>query len=181
MRSRRIGLGALVFGLLACGSSAHAQDAGFSDPFFLYYGYFLPRQNAMAAQGQPEDFIRARAAQRSYTAATDRAGLYDAASSIGIEELDPLRPYGTRTGSTHMARTVATGLPSSVTRRGHSAPRSHYQNHGSYFPTIRSGSGGASRRAPAVSAGVDPSGAGRGRAFAPTPYGGMGPGFRGFQ
>ena len=85
MRSRRIGLGALVFGLLACGSSARAQDGGFSDPFFLYYGYFLPRQSALASQSQPEDFYRGQAAQRSYAAQTDRAGLYDPSSSIGLD------------------------------------------------------------------------------------------------
>ena len=155
MRTRWIGLGALMLGLSALGgSTAKAQDGGFSDPFFLYYGYFLPRQNALAHQAQPEDLYRAQAVQRTYAATTDRQGLYDPSSAIGYDELDPLRPFGTRTGSSRLTPTVPTGLRTSIARTGHSAPRSYFTNHGSYFPSIRSGSGSPSRRGPAVSSGA---------------------------
>lgn len=159
MRTRLLGLAAaLILGSL--GSTARAQDGGFSDPFFLYYGWYLPRQNALATQPQPEDFYRAQGTQRAYQAqvAADRAGLYDPASTIGLDELDPLRPFGTRTGSTRMVRTVATGLPTTVARAGHSAPVGHYSRVGSYYPTLRSGrgAGGSARQSPVVSAGRSP-------------------------
>lgn len=150
MRLRRIGLGIMALGLLSAASStARAQDGGFSDPFFLYYGYFLPRQAALATQAHPEDLYRAQAAQRNYAAAVDRSGLMDPGAGIGYDELDPNRPFGLRSGSTNMVRTTPTGLPSSVARTGHSAPRQHFANHGSYYPTIRSGVT-AARRPPVV-------------------------------
>lgn len=149
MRPSRIGI-AVALGVGMFATSAKAQDAGFSDPFFLYYGFFLPRQAALAAQRQPEDSIRAYSAQRQYAAQTDRARLYDPISSIGAGELDPLRPFGTRSGSSRLTRTVPTGLPyANVGGRG---VQGRHNNVGSYYPTLRTGGpGGAARRGrPAV-------------------------------
>lgn len=156
MRAFLIGLGSVIV-LGSFGTSVQAQDGGFSDPFFLYYGYFLPRQNALAAQAQPEDYYRAQSIQRQAAAQTDRQGLYDPLSSIGLDELDPLRPFGSRSGSTRMVATTPMGLRTSVSQRGHSAPGSYYARTSAagktYYPTLRSGFGGARARggAPLVS------------------------------
>jgi len=153
MRSRLLGLAAALI-LSSFGSTARAQNGGFSDPFFLYYGWYLPRQSAMAAQPQPEDFYRAQGSQRAYQAqaASDRTGLYDPAGGIGMEELDPLRPFGTRSGNTRMVRTVARGLPTTVSRSGHAAPASHFRRTGSYYPSMRSGqsTGNTNRQSPVM-------------------------------
>jgi len=138
MRTSLIGL-AVVLGLGMSASTCRAQDAGFSDPFFLYYGFFLPRQAALAAQPQPEDNIRNQAVQRQYRAQTDRTGLYDPVGGLGLDELDPLRPFGQRTGSSRLARTSPTGM--TVTHVNGRGPSGYYNNHGSYYPTIRSGQG----------------------------------------
>ena len=102
MRLRLVGLG-VAFGLsLFATSTAHAQDSGFSDPFFLYYSFFLPRQNALAAQGQPEDFFRNQSLQRQSAAQGDRAGLFDPTSTLGQEDLDPNRSFGRQSGSSRV-------------------------------------------------------------------------------
>jgi len=143
MRPSLIGL-AVVLGLGMFAPASRAQDAGFSDPFFLYYGFFLPRQAALAAQPQPEDNIRNLSVQRQASVQNDRAGLYDPIGRLGMDELDPLRPFGQRTGSSRLARTASTGLPvNHVNGRG---PAGYYNNHGSYYPTIRSGQGRSGRR-----------------------------------
>ncbi len=144
--SRLVLIVALGFGLFS--PSAKAQNSGFSDPFFLYYGFYLPRQAALAAQRQPEDNIRALSAQRQYTAQTDSAGLFAPIAPIGADELDPLRPFGTRSGSTRLARTSMAGLPAgNVSGRGVSG---YHNSVGSYYPTLRSGPSSA-RRGPAAS------------------------------
>ena len=150
MRTVLIGLGAaLGFSLFV--PSVSAQDAGFSDPFFLYYGYFLPRQNALAAQAQPEDFYRNQSIQRQYAAQTDRAGLYDPISAVGMDELDPTRAFGYRSSNTRMVRTTPVGLRSTVSKTGHSAPQGYFARTSGqgnvYFPTIRSGLSARSRGA----------------------------------
>jgi len=151
MRKLLLGFGILL-GLGFLAPTAKAQDGGFSDPFFLYYGYFLPRQNALAAQGQPEDFYRAQSVQRQAAAQTDRRGLYEVAG-IGEDELDPLREFGTRSASTRMVATIPTGLRTTVSGRGHSAPPGYFARTASgpqrtYFPTLRSGAGSARSRPP---------------------------------
>jgi hypothetical protein len=166
MRLGRIGLGIIAFGLLSATASTARAQGGFSDPFFLYYGYFLPRQNALATQAQPEDLYRAQAAARSYAASVDRSGLYDPGSAIGLDELDPNRAYGTRTGSTNMVRTNPSGLVTSISRTSHSAPRTHFARHGSYYPGIRGGGGPAVRRGSSGAAGIGV-GAPRGRGMQP--------------
>jgi len=139
MRASLIGLAA-VLGLGMFASPSRAQTTGFSDPFFLYYGFFLPRQAALAAQPQPEDNIRNLAVQRQFAIQNDRSGLYDPIGRLGVDELDPLRPFGQRSGSSPRARTAPTGMPvSHVNGRG---PAGYYNNHGSYYPTIRSGQAG---------------------------------------
>ncbi len=172
MRAFVIGLGAILgLGLLT--PSAKAQDGGFSDPFFLYYGYFLPRQNALAAQGQPEDFYRSQSIQRQAAAQTDRRGLYDPSSAIGLDELDPLREFGSRSASNRMVATTPSGLRSTVSMRGHAAPSDYFHRVSSpsqrktYYPGLRSGFGAARSR------GASPAPAGPSASrFVPSPMSG---------
>src|SRR4051794_16134414 len=91
---------ALGFALLIPAHGAYAQLAGGlgNDPFSLYYGYYLPHQAAIAAQPTPLDTINQATAARQYSAATDRAGLYDPISPYAEEDIDPLSPYGSRRG-----------------------------------------------------------------------------------
>jgi len=138
MRRTLIGL-AVVIGLSATAKSSRAQDGGFSDPFFLYYGFYLPRQAALAAQPQPDDQIRAQSAQRQYEVRSERQGLYDPGGGLGLDDLDPLRPFGQRSGSSRLARTTPTGIVSqNLTGRG---PAGYYMRHNSYYPTMRVGRG----------------------------------------
>jgi len=140
MRRSLLGL-AVVIGLGGFASSARAQDSGFSDPFFLYYGFFLPRQNALAAQPQPEDNIRALAAQRQFTAQSDRAGLYDPIGQIGLDELNP-NPFGQRSGSSRVPRHPANGV-SNTNLRGRGLSQYHNRTN-TYYPGLRTGMGASS-------------------------------------
>ena len=141
----------VTIGLGSFASSAKAQDGGFSDPFFLYYGFFLPRQAALAAQLQPEDSIRAYSAQRQYSAQSDRSGLYDPLGAVGSEDLDPLAPFGQRSGTSRLVRTTPSGVPSS-NLGGRGIPGYHNRVN-NYYPTLRTGGAARSSR-PAVSLGT---------------------------
>ena len=174
MRPSRIGL-AVALGIGMFATSAKAQDGGFSDPFFLYYGFYLPRQAALAAQRQPEDSIRAYSAQRQYAAQTDRAGLYAPFSAVGSEDLNPLAPFGSRSGSSRLARTSAMGLPAGNVG-GHGV--SGYHNSlGSYYPSQR-GTGASFARSRPRAMSVVPAGrgsmGGMGGMGMPNPYAGGG-------
>jgi hypothetical protein len=138
---RRILLGlAVAFGLSAFAPAVHAQgfSAGFSDPFFLYYGFYLPRQAALAAQPSMPNQINDVAASRQNYAVADRAGLYDPApNQFGMEQSDPLSPFKPRAGAERLPH-----LPMSA-----SSPRveTHLQNGqfrsaGRYYPAMRPGS-----------------------------------------
>jgi len=171
MRRSLIGL-AVVLGLGMFATPSQAQTSGFSDPFFLYYGFYLPRQQALAAQPQPIDMIRERSEQRQYTAQTDRAGLYDPVGRLGMEELDPLRPFGTRSGSTRLTRTTPMGLPASNINGA--GPSSHFNRIDSYYPTLRTGrfQGRGGSRAAGFGGNYNAS------SMMPRPTSGMMPGYR---
>ncbi len=136
MRSILTGL-AVVLGLGIFAAPSRAQNEGFSDPFFLYYGFYLPRQASLAAQPQPEDNIRFRSAERQVAAVTDRQGLYEPTGSIFETDLDPLSAFGKRSGHSRLPRTTATGIVNSnLTGSGATG---YYNRTGSYYPALRSG------------------------------------------
>lgn len=170
MRLRLVGL-SVVFGLSLCaGGAARAQDSGFSDPFFLYYSVFLPRQNALASQGQPEDFFRNQSLQRQAAVQNDRGGLFDPISSLGQEELDVNRTFGRQSGSSRSVRTVPAGIRTTVSLRGHSAPSDSFQRTNAYFPSMR---GGMGRGSGAAGFGGGRGGSSGGAPFSPNPRAGM--------
>ena len=177
MRHGFLGL-AVVLGLGTFSTPAKAQDGGFSDPFFLYYGYYLPRQAALAAQPQVEDYYRQRSAERQYTALTDReGGLTDPLGGSIFDQDDPTAAFGTRSGRSRLVRTTPTGMVNqNLTGAGTAG---YFNRTGSYYPTIRSGRGrnNASRANSALSA---IGGGGMRGAFRPNPFAGMTPVGRGF-
>ncbi len=166
MRTSLIGL-AVVLGLGILAPTSRAQDTGFSDPFFLYYSFYLPRQAALAAQPQPDDQIRFNNSQRQIEVRSERAGLYEPLPAIGLDELDPMRPFGQRSGSTRLARTSPSGLIS-TNLTGHGAT-GYFNRSGSYHPTLRSGQSRSARRSGAAAS----FGGGSARSFMPSAAAGM--------
>ena len=73
------------FGLaVALGISVVASEAGaqvpftnVNDPFFAYYSFYLPRQQAQALSPGPEATINAITANRQQYAATNRSDMFD--------------------------------------------------------------------------------------------------------
>jgi hypothetical protein len=128
---------AIVLGLSASASTSYGQNGGFSDPFFLYYGFFLPRQAALATQQGPEMMINNQAAAMQQRALTDRAGLLDPLSNFGGDEFDMNRPFADRSRGARFRRTPANGLTN--TSINGSGPASHYNRTMSYYPTLRTG------------------------------------------
>src|SRR5947209_6838977 len=94
MRRPMFGL-AFALGVLAFAPAAQAQGVGFSDPFFLYYGFYLPRQASIAAQPSTPSMIGDVAAARQNYALADRAGLYDPIQSP-LNQIDPSSPFNPR-------------------------------------------------------------------------------------
>ena len=95
---RRFSIGLVVaLGLAAVSSEARAQVpfTNVNDPFFAYYSYYLPRQQAQALQPGPEATINAAAANRQQYASTNRNGMFDpfgAGSGGALEFGDDFSP-----------------------------------------------------------------------------------------
>jgi hypothetical protein len=130
---RRLFLGlAAVLGLSAAAPSARAQF-DFSDPMFLYYGWYLPRQAALAAQPRVEDTINAISANRQLNAMTNRSGLFEP-SSLYDSAFDPNNPFGARTGSRQAALMARTGV---MTNHINGAgPARYYNRAAQYYPSL---------------------------------------------
>jgi len=130
----------LTVGLLVPTSQARAQFLnGGTDPFSLYFGYYLPHQAAIAAQSTPLDTINQITAQRQYAAVTDRAGLYDPISPYGDEELDPLRPYSPKRGGDRVIRPQNFAV--STSNALGTGPALYYNRTARYYPNQKAGRG----------------------------------------
>src|SRR5690606_29500925 len=101
-----------------------------NDPFFQYYGFYLPRQAALAAQPRPQDSINALAAARQYSALTERASLYDPIQPFGT--YDPNLLFGGRGG------VQFGGMATHGTNINGSGPSGYYNRTHTYFPGLRS-------------------------------------------
>jgi hypothetical protein len=94
MRRSLLGL-VVALAVSAASSEARAQVpfTSVNDPFFTYYSYYLPRQQAQAMSPGPEATINAVTANRQYYAATNRNGMFDPNASGGnqfeSEEFSP--------------------------------------------------------------------------------------------
>lgn len=174
MRRRVLGLVAVV-GLGLGLAPARGQDitaTGFSDPFFLYYGVYVPFQAYQASLPRPEDTVRMFSAQRQVTALTERAGLLDPMGTMG--GYDPLRAFAPGAGRSPLPATAPTGLVNlNVNGRG---PAGYYGRVNAHFPTLRAGQGPNQSVGAAGGLGARRIGT---RGFArPSPYGGLPPGVR---
>ena len=125
----------------AWATEGRAQDGGFSDPFFLYYSYFLPRQAALAAQPSVNDSINANVADRQAYATTNRASLYDPNGGYGaFHDYDPNAVFeGGRNQGRSGTPLRTRGLPTSHTRG--QGPSLYYNRAARYHPALRSGQG----------------------------------------
>lgn len=142
MRHVMLGLAAVV-ALSFLAPAAQAQVAGgfssgFSDPFFLYYGFYLPRQQYLAAQPSTPNMLNEVAAARQGAVMADRQGLYDApVSPFSPDLIDPLSPFSPKR-TTPLPR-----LPMHFVRpRAHNGlpPVQAYNRTARYFPSIVSSS-----------------------------------------
>ena len=142
-----------VLGFALAGASARAQVTGgipATDPFSLYYGFYLPRQAAMAVTPRAETPINQMAAIRQQNALTERAGLYDPVQPFG-SDYDPANPF-------------ARGKPRAGGRAVHAAgsngigPPMYFNRTATYYPAPRTGrtmnsslaAGGNAYRPPAM-------------------------------
>jgi len=78
MRLRSLAL-LVAFGVsgLAAECQAQVPFTNVNDPFFAYYSYYLPRQQAQANSPGPEATINAITANRQQFAATNRNDMFD--------------------------------------------------------------------------------------------------------
>jgi len=137
---RRSLLGLMVaLGFTFLGSDAHAQVL--NDPFFAYYSFYLPRQQAQALQPGPEATLNAVAANRQFYAATNRNGMFDpnSASNGSLDFGDDFTTRGNasrRTSGSGSGRAVHGGNLNGLGPQGYYAGRLN-----GYFPGIKSGRG----------------------------------------
>jgi hypothetical protein len=90
MRRSLLGL-VVALGFSAVGAEARAQVpfTNVNDPFFAYYSFYLPRQQAQALSPGPEATINAITANRQLYAATNRNDMFDPnGSGSGSSELN---------------------------------------------------------------------------------------------
>ena len=128
------------------------NPGGFSDPFFLYYGWYLPQQNAIANQPRVEDTINYNVAQNQVYAQTNRANLYDPNGGYGRfdpnSSFDPFDPNsrgqggrgpGGGGGGGGQQMKMRAGVPTSnVNGNG---PAMYFNRMAQFYPSIRSGRG----------------------------------------
>ena len=123
---------------------AQTGSGGFSDPFFLYYGYFLPRSAALAAQPRVEDTINQNFANNQSSARTNRAGLYDPNGGYGaFDNYNPNDRFDNATAqggrANQAVRRSMRGLPTTnIAGRG---PTLYYNRAAQFYPSLRTGIG----------------------------------------
>ncbi len=129
------------------------NPGGFSDPFFLYYGWYLPQQNALANQPRVEDTINNNAGMNAAAAQTNRAALYDPSGGYGRFNPNPSGdPFDQSTrggGAGAGARTgkMRSGVPTSnVSGNG---PAMYFNRQAQFYPSMRSGRSANHNLAPA--------------------------------
>jgi hypothetical protein len=138
---RRTLFGLVVLGVAAVSSEARAQVpfTNVNDPFFAYYSFYLPRQQAQALSPGPEATINAITANRQQYAATNRNGVFDPNSAaFGTGEFSDdfssnglVRRKGVTTGGVSKHGGNLNGL----------GPAGYYNAANRYYPTIRTGRG----------------------------------------
>jgi hypothetical protein len=164
---RMLGILAVLALISATAKEGRAQTSfSAGDPFFLYYGYFLPRQAAMASQPRVEDTINDASANQQSYAQTNRTSLYDPNGGYGTDRfadtglLDgrgrgrPATGPGGMTTVRSRASVPNTNIPGT-------GPQIYFNRTATYFPQMRPGIGrGPNRNLAVAGRGVRNSGAG---------------------
>lgn len=117
---------------LAPEARAQVPFTNINDPFFAYYSFYLPRQQAQALQPGPEATIATVTANRQAYAATNRNDMFDSMSPrLGGEEGEFAPNSGIRPGGNRASR-----IGGNLNGLG---PAGYYNNVRKYHPTVRSG------------------------------------------
>jgi hypothetical protein len=142
---------------------AQVNGLGSADPFFLYYGFYLPNQAYQAAQPRPEDTINANAATRQFNALRDRGEFADQSPFAGTDEGLDFGPYSSR-GGARGGRMHPRPHDGNVRGTG---PAGYYNRTDRYFPGMAVGRG--PNKNIAVMRGVRRGGGGMGMPSMPGP------------
>ena len=136
MRCSLLGL-IVVLGASGLANEARAQVpfTNINDPFFAYYSFYLPRQQAQALQPGPEATIATITANRQAYAATNRSDMFDSNSgSQGLDSGDFSPNSGIRrrgNGAPHAGK-----IGGNLNGQG---PTGYFNNARQYHPSLRSG------------------------------------------
>ena len=134
MRRSLLGLVVLVT-VTGMTSSARAQVpfTNINDPFFAYYSFYLPRQQAQALQPGPEATIATITANRQAYAATNRNDMFDTlAPGFDADSGDFVPRGGRQPGSMNRASRIGGNLNGN-------GPTPYFNNARKYHPTLRNG------------------------------------------
>jgi hypothetical protein len=144
---RMLGTLAVLAIISATAKEGQAQSSfAAGDPFFLYYGYFLPRQAAMAAQPRVEDTINAASISQQAYAQTNRSSLIDPVGGYGANRFDDT---GVLDGKGRPRPTTGPGGMSSFRSRASvpntnvpgSGPQLYFNRTAAFYPQMRPGLG----------------------------------------
>ncbi len=137
-------LGSLIaLGLSSLASEARAQVpfSNVNDPFFAYYSFYLPRQQAQANSPGPEATINALSANRQQYAATNRNDMFDP-SATGRDL------FGSDAGefnpnSGQIKRSLSAGASRIGGNLNGLGPQGYYNTRSlaRYYPNLRAGRG----------------------------------------
>ena len=135
MRRILLGLGALI-GAAGMATEARAQVpfTNINDPFFAYYSFYLPRQQAQALQPGPEATIATITANRQAYAATNRNDMFDTNSPGIAGDTGDFTPNSGLRRQAGAAR--ASRIGGNLNGLG---PAGYFNNARQYHPTLRSG------------------------------------------
>lgn len=134
---RRFLLGAFVavaVSLQASPTRAQAPFGGFNDPFFLYYGYYLPQQQLRSLQTGPEATINAVTAERQRLATTNRGTLLNPGDTFGGDDTGDALFERTPLGKKQIP---AAGITNQAL--GGYGASGYFLRTGRYYPSVRVG------------------------------------------
>ncbi len=140
MRQTLLGL-VVALGVSTVASEARAQVpfTNINDPFFAYYSFYLPRQQAQALAPGPEATINAITANRQQYAATNRTDMFDpnghGLGGYGDSGGDFTPNAGLR------KRTLSAGASRVGGNLNGLGPQGRYNAASQYYPGLRNGRG----------------------------------------
>ncbi|HEY2157961.1 MAG TPA: hypothetical protein VGH33_20200 [Isosphaeraceae bacterium] len=134
--------GAAILGW-ADGSRGQFPSSSAGDPFFLYYGWYLPQQAALANQPRIQDTIQANVAQNQAYATTNRSNLYDPNGGYG--RFNPHAPepeLGAGAGASGRG-TIGLRMRSTVptSNANGQGPSLYFNRTAQHYPSARVGQG----------------------------------------